>query len=82
MFGLCLEVGCILMPDVLLAELVSWKEFTGFIGTVIALPSAGSVCIYRQNLISVQGTEEEPRKYYLRWFYRYSLICVGSIELL
>jgi len=82
MFGLFLEVGCILMPDVLLAGLVSWKKFTGFIGTVTALLSAGSVCIHRQNLISVKGTEEEPWKYYLFWFYRYNLISIGSIGLL
>lgn len=42
---LCLYGGCFFMPDVMLARLASHKNVSGFRGTVLALCSAGSVCL-------------------------------------
>lgn len=44
MLELCLY-GCFLMPDFMLVRLASQKNFSGFRRTVLALCSAGSVCL-------------------------------------
>lgn len=75
--------GCFLMPDVMLARLASQKNFSGFRGTVLALCSAGSVCLPQAGFNQCQRHWRSAKEILPAFiFYRYKPTCIASAELL